>query len=176
MLKYCYTYKYIKIKYNEKEIVIAISKDTMLSSTSFTAQSNILFYDTDEESWGHASGVGKDEYSALNMCHKEICKYLNTTKNLLDNSKTTEFPKKITISNKGNTIIFLLTDKDGIEILTNKGKINLSPNTSIIKYLEKNIKSLSNLGIVSEDIEFLKNNGYDLLFEQTFEKYTIPQI
>ena len=76
MIEYDYRYKHLQLIAGHNKIIIELSKDTMFKQTSFSVKSNLLFLENDE-TWGHAVGVGSNEQDALKMCLAEIKDYLN---------------------------------------------------------------------------------------------------
>ena len=76
MIEYDYRYKHLQLIAGPHKIIIELSKDNMFKETSYSVKSNLLFLDNDE-TWGHAVGVGNNEQDALKMCLSEIRNYLN---------------------------------------------------------------------------------------------------
>ena len=174
MIEYDYRYKHLQLIAGNCKIIIELSKDNMFKEINYSAKSNLLFLDNDE-TWGHAVGVGSSEEDALKMCYKELEQYLGLTfdKSITDNISILDIPKQITIENKTDIIILLVkTENNHQVILTNQGKIIIGQDVNIIDYLNKNIKLFINKGINNSSDEFLELNEFSPIFNRLSSKYT----
>lgn len=140
-IEYDYRYKHLLLIAGGEEIIIELSKDTMLKETTYSAKSNLLFFDADE-TWGRAVGVGSNEQVALDMCLKEIKNYLNCE--FVSKFKEVDLPKKFTYIYKRKTIILYFEQNgNNFSILTPKGLKEIVTD-SIVDYITKNPKEFKN--------------------------------
>lgn len=160
MIEYDYRYKHLQIIAGSVKMIVELSKDTMLNETTYSAKSNLLFFDKDE-TWGHAVGVGSDEQEALKMCFGEIKEYTGYD---VDVNQITEInlPKKIVIEYKHKPIVlFAEQNGDNYSFLTPNGRKNIVAD-DIIRYICDHVK------------EF-KNDDVDYHDEKLFEKYNFSK-
>ncbi|MBO5910493.1 MAG: hypothetical protein J6Q15_03180 [Clostridia bacterium] len=170
MIEYDIAYKHLGLDVGDKKIIVELSLDNMMGEKTFSATSNLLFFDSDE-TWGHACGVGETEHDALNMCINEIENYTNSN---VDTNMVyeTDLPKRLTFVYKKETVILYFKKVDNEYILlTSQGIIKIPNELDLIKYIDKNAKKLSKLGIKQYSKEYFQNHKFEELFENMTEKY-----
>lgn len=123
MIEYDYRYKHLQLIAGAHKMIIELSRDNMFNEISYSAKSNLLFLDNDE-TWGHAVGVGGNEEDAVKMCLAEIRDYLNYEFTPI--MQELNIPKKITFIYKRRTIILYIEQLDNnFSILTKNGRKNI---------------------------------------------------
>lgn len=162
MFEYDYAYKHLMLKVKDKDIVIELSVDNMYGDKTYSAKTNLSFLDEDE-TWGKACGIGKNETAALNMCLAELERY--THSNLSANMcAVVDLPKRITFIYKKKTGVVYFKMKDGLTLLTSSGKEQLL-NDDVLSYVKKNAKRLINESANDENLEFYIGNDFYPTFE-----------
>ncbi len=170
MIEYDYGYKHLQLMAGAQEIIVELSKDTMFKETSYSAKSNLLFWDTNEEAWGHAAGVGRNEQDALKMCIGEIENYTNHN---VDMNLMTEIdiPKRFTFIYKKRTGILYIKQKDNnFSILTSKGRIEVITD-DIVEYISKKPKEFVNCSVDDYSEQLFKTYNFSKPFDEMYEKY-----
>lgn len=167
-IEYDYRYKYLRLIVGGEEIIIELSKDTMLKETTYSAKSNLLFFDADE-TWGRAVGVGSNEQAALDMCLKEIKNYLKCE--FVSNFKEVNLPQKFTYINKRKTIILYFEQNgNNFSILTPKGRKEIVTD-SIVDYITKNPKEFKNDSVDNYSPQLFNMYNFSEPFDAKAKKY-----
>lgn len=175
-MKYYFGYKYLKFNLNNKDFIIELAYDNTFGKGSFLAGTNILFLDEDE-TFGHATGIGKDESSAFNMCIQEIENYLASELDQRVEFENIQFeeiemPKRMTVLDGMNDTTFYIKDfSDNIQVLTDSGVYRFSKEKTIEKTVEKNLKKLLGSNALNLTKEYLKSHDFYPTFEDTIEKF-----
>lgn len=168
MIEYDYRYKHLLLIAGGEEIIIELSKDTMLKETTYSAKSNLLFFDADE-TWGRAVGVGSNEQAALDMCLKEIKNYLNCE--FVSNFKEVDLPQKFTYIYKRKTIILYFEQNgNNFSILTPKGRKEIVTD-SIVDYITKNPKEFKNDSVDNYSPQLFNMYHFSEPFDAKAKKY-----
>lgn len=171
MLKCNYAYKHLKIKIGPLEMVVELSIDNMLGSKIYAAKTNMLFLD-ENESWGHACGVGDTEKKAVDMCLGEISKYLSNINDDSLNITEINIPKRITFEYKKQPVVLYFNELANKKIiLTRFGQYELGQNDEVLDYISKNIKSLSKGDISNMSNDYYVENGFCPIFNNLSSKY-----
>lgn len=167
-IEYDYRYKHLLLIAGGEEIIIELSKDTMLKETTYSAKSNLLFFDADE-TWGRAVGVGGNEQAALDMCLKEIKNYLKCE--FVSNFKEVDLPKKFTYIYKRKTIILYFEQNgNNFSILTPKGRKEIVTD-SIVDYITKNPKEFKNDSVDNYSPQLFNMYNFSEPFDAKAKKY-----
>lgn len=167
-IEYDYRYKHLLLIAGGEEIIIELSKDTMLKETTYSAKSNLLFFDADE-TWGRAVGVGNNEQAALDMCLKEIKNYLKCE--FVSNFKEVDLPKKFTYIYKRKTIILYFEQNgNNFSILTPKGRKEIVTD-SIVDYITKNPKEFKNDSVDNYSPQLFNMYNFSEPFDAKAKKY-----
>lgn len=167
-IEYDYRYKHLLLIAGGEEIIIELSKDTMLKETTYSAKSNLLFFDADE-TWGRAVGVGSNEQAALDMCLKEIKNYLKCE--FVSNFKEVDLPKKFTYIYKRKTIILYFEQNgNNFSILTPKGRKEIVTD-SIVDYITKNPKEFKNDSVDNYSPQLFNMYNFSEPFDAKAKKY-----
>lgn len=167
-IEYDYRYKHLLLIAGGEEIIIELSKDTMLKETTYSAKSNFLFFDADE-TWGRAVGVGSNEQAALDMCLKEIKNYLKCE--FVSNFKEVDLPQKFTYIYKRKTIILYIEQNgDNFSILTPKGRKEIVAD-SIVDYITKNPKEFKNDSVDNYSPQLFNMHNFSEPFGVKAKKY-----
>lgn len=167
-IEYDYRYKHLLLIAGGKEIIIELSKDTMLKETTYSAKSNLLFFDADE-TWGRAVGVGSNEQAALDMCLKEIKNYLKCE--FVSNFKEVDLPQKFTYIYKRKTIILYFEQNgNNFSILTPKGRKEIVTD-SIVDYITKNPKEFKNDSVDNYSPQLFNMYNFSEPFDAKAKKY-----
>lgn len=168
MIEYDYRYKHLLLIAGGEEIIIELSKDTMLKETTYSAKSNLLFFDADE-TWGRAVGVGSNEQAALDMCLKEIKNYLKCE--FVSNFKEVDLPQKFTYIYKRKTIILYFEQNgNNFSILTPKGRKEIVTD-SIVDYITKNPKEFKNDSVDNYSPQLFNMYNFSEPFDAKAKKY-----
>lgn len=167
-IEYDYRYKHLRLIVGGEEIIIELSKDTMLKETTYSAKSNLLFFDADE-TWGRAVGVGSNEQAALDMCLKEIKNYLKCE--FVSNFKEVDLPQKFTYIYKRKTIILYFEQNgNNFSILTPKGRKEIVTD-SIVDYITKNPKEFKNDSVDNYSPQLFNMYNFSEPFDAKAKKY-----
>lgn len=167
-IEYDYRYKHLRLIAGGEEIIIELSKDTMLKETTYSAKSNLLFFDADE-TWGRAVGVGSNEQAALDMCLKEIKNYLKCE--FVSNFKEVDLPQKFTYIYKRKTIILYFEQNgNNFSILTPKGRKEIVTD-SIVDYITKNPKEFKNDSVDNYSPQLFNMYNFSEPFDAKAKKY-----
>ena len=167
-IEYDYRYKHLLLIAGGEEIIIELSKDTMLKETTYSAKSNLLFFDADE-TWGRAVGVGSNEQAALDMCLKEIKNYLKCE--FVSNFKEVDLPQKFTYIYKRKTIILYFEQNgNNFSILTPKGRKEIVTD-SIVDYITKNPKEFKNDSVDNYSPQLFNMYNFSEPFDAKAKKY-----
>ncbi len=167
-IEYDYRYKHLLLIAGGEEIIIELSKDTMLKEITYSAKSNLLFFDADE-TWGRAVGVGSNEQAALDMCLKEIKNYLNCE--FVSNFKEVDLPQKFTYIYKRKTIILYFEQNgNNFSILTPKGRKEIVTD-SIVDYITKNPKEFKNDSVDNYSPQLFNMYHFSEPFDAKTKKY-----
>ncbi len=167
-IEYDYRYKHLLLIAGGEEIIIELSKDTMLKETTYSAKTNLLFFGADE-TWGRAVGVGSNEQSALDMCLKEIKNYLKCE--FVSNFKKVDLPQKFTYIYKRKTIILYIEQNgNNFSILTPKGRKEIVTD-SIVDYITKNPKEFKNDSVDSYSPQLFNMYNFSEPFDAKAKKY-----
>ena len=167
-IEYDYRYKHLLLIAGGEEIIIELSKDTMLKETTYSAKSNLLFFDADE-TWGRAVGVGSNEQAALDMCLKEIKNYLKCE--FVSNFKEVNLPQKCTYIYKRKTIILYFEQNgNNFSILTPKGRKEIVTD-SIVDYITKNPKEFKNDSVDNYSPQLFNMYNFSEPFDAKAKKY-----
>ena len=167
-IEYDYRYKHLLLIAGGEEIIIELSKDTMLKETTYSAKSNLLFFDADE-TWGRAVGVGSNEQAALDMCLKEIKNYLNCE--FVSNFKEIDLPQMFTYIYKRKTIILYFEQNgNNFSILTPKGRKEIVA-YSIVDYITKNPKEFKNDSVDNYSPQLFNMYNFSEPFDAKTKKY-----
>ncbi len=169
MIEYDYRYKHLQLNAGPHKIIIEFSKDNMFKKTSYSVKSNLLFLDNDE-TWGAAVGVGKNEQDALNMCIGEIENYTGYN---IDKSLLTEInlPKKIVFEYKKQTIVlYAEQNKDSFSILTSNGRKNIITD-NIVEYISNNPKQFVNDSVGNYSEKLFKMYNFSKPFDAMTKKF-----
>lgn len=167
-IEYDYRYKHLLLIAGGEEIIIELSKDTMLKETTYSAKSNLLFFDADE-TWGRAVGVGSNEQAALDMCLKEIKNHLNCE--FVSNFKEVDLPQKFTYIYKRKTIILYFEQNgNNFSILTPKGRKEIVTD-SIVDYITKNPKEFKNDSVDNYSPQLFNMYNFSEPFDAKAKKY-----
>ena len=167
-IEYDYRYKHLLLIAGGEEIIIELSKDTMLKETTYSAKSNLLFFDADE-TWGRAVGVGSNEQAAIDMCLKEIKNYLKCE--FVSNFKEVNLPQKFTYIYKRKTIILYFEQNgNNFSILTPKGRKEIVTD-SIVDYITKNPKEFKNDSVDNYSPQLFNMYNFSEPFDAKAKKY-----
>lgn len=173
MIEYDYSYKYIQLTAGSEKIIIELSKDNMFGEMSYAAKSNLLFFDNDE-TWGHAVGVGSNEQEALNMCFSEIKNYLNYEFPLI--TQEVEMPQKFTFIYKRQTVVLYIENcGNDYSILTSKGRKNIITE-DIVEFISRNPKEFVKISLDDFSEEFFRIYGFKKPFDAMIKKYKNSEI
>jgi hypothetical protein len=186
-MKYNLYYKYYKLLIAENEYIISLGIDNTLTGEKATpsARSNVLFYEKNEGSFGHAAGIGETEEDALKMCVWEIKQYLSgksgveyTPKPDFKNTDISALNevvlpyKFVGIIDKDNTATVLFKrESNGLIILTDKGALTLRMEKDILTTLCNNIDKFKESDIDKATEKYLKSHSFFPTFEATFKKH-----
>lgn len=144
----------------------------MFNEISYSAKSNLLFLDNDE-TWGHAVGVGGNEEDAVKMCLAEIRDYLNYEFTPI--MQELNIPKKITFIYKRRTIILYIEQLDNnFSILTKNGRKNIVTN-DIVEYIANNPKEFVNDSVDNYSEQLFKMYNFNKPFDAMTKKYNTSE-
>ena len=168
MIEYDYRYKHLQLITGAHKMIIELSRDNMFNEISYSAKSNLLFLDNDE-TWGHAVGVGRNEEDAVKMCLAEIRDYLNYEFTPI--MQELNIPKKITFIYKRRTIILYIEQLDNnFSILTKNGRKNIVTN-NIVEYIANNPKEFINDSVDNYSEQLFKMHNFSKPFDAMTKKY-----
>lgn len=168
MIEYDYRYKHLQLIAGAHKMIIELSRDNMFNEISYSAKSNLLFLDNDE-TWGHAVGVGGNEEDAVKMCLAEIRDYLNYEFTPI--MKELNIPKKITFIYKRRTIILYIEQLDNnFSILTKNGRKNIITD-NIVEYIADNPKEFINDSVDNYSEQLFKMHNFSKPFDAMTKKY-----
>lgn len=168
MIEYDYRYKHLQLIAGAHKMIIELSRDNMFNEISYSAKSNLLFLDNDE-TWGHAVGVGGKEEDAVKMCLAEIRDYLNYEFTPI--MQELNIPKKITFIYKRRTIILYIEQLDNnFSILTKNGRKNIITD-DIVEYIANNPKEFINDSVDNYSEQLFKMHNFSKPFDAMTKKY-----
>lgn len=167
MIYYDYGYKYLKANIGNHELVVELSLDNFMKQKTFSAKTNYLFFDENEQSWGHACGVGQSETDALQMCVNEIKAYTGVDVNFQD----LYCPQRISFekNDKNYTLYFKIIDKT-IHIMTPNGVESIEIKGDVLDTILGFCKKYSGEELDARDKVF-EQNDFIPIFENSFERY-----